>query len=103
MVTNKKNYTKQATVAAIRAAHFDSAMEYPCKVMVEVANLTNGRLDSVNTYPCVKIIVDTIVAEGLLPDDDSKVIEEISFRRMKREPDWKKDYYYFKLSAVKIE
>lgn len=103
VVTGKKTYIKECTRDYCETAGWlknGFKLPEPCKVKVGIANLSKGRFDCVNTYNTVKPIIDTIVSLGLLTDDDSKVIEEISFVRMDREKEWDKDYYYFKLEFI---
>lgn len=42
---------------------------------------TSGRADPANVYPTVKALVDGLVDFGVLTDDDSKHLPEMTFKR----------------------
>ena len=50
-------------------------------VTVHVQYATNRRADPANAYPTVKALVDGLVDFGVLTDDDSKHLPEMTFKR----------------------
>lgn len=59
-------------------------------VTVHVQYASSGRADPANAYPTVKALVDGLVDFGVLTDDDSKHLPEMTFKRTpgKCEKDW---------------
>lgn len=55
------------------------AMQAPVRVIVTVQQDTARRFDPANWYPTVKPLIDGLVDAGILPDDDSKHIEQVIF------------------------
>ena len=96
VVTQKKNAIKMET----RLKFAGIKIEHPCELIVGVCNLTGGKFDPPNTYPTIKAMVDEIVNCGCLPDDNSKVIEAMTFHRLPRRQDCQKGYYYFSLCFI---
>lgn len=54
--------------------------ENPCFVLVEVHPPTKRRMDPPNFYPTVKALLDGLTDAGQWSDDNSKVIDCLSFR-----------------------
>lgn len=50
-------------------------------VTVSVQYASSGRADPANAYPTVKALVDGLVDFGVLTDDDSKHLPEMTFKR----------------------
>lgn len=50
-------------------------------VTVHVQYATSGRADPANAYPTVKALVDGLTDFGVLTDDDSKHLPEMTFKR----------------------
>lgn len=86
-----KTYLKQQT-----QLFYDS---HPAKLkekvheVVTVGNL-KGIFDPVNYHPSEKIIVDTLIKNGLLPDDNSEWIPFVTFKAFKLIP---RSHWLFRL------
>lgn len=54
-------------------------LQSPVRVTVTVQQDTARRFDPANWYPTVKPLIDGLVDAGILSDDDSKNIEQVTF------------------------
>lgn len=75
-----REHARLHTLRALRTGDI-TPMQHIQFLRIDIAYPTRAKADPPNAWPTCKPLIDGMVDAGLLPDDNSAIVNETSFRR----------------------